>query len=94
MWAKMDAAYDRRMAEFPGYRRGRRYRVMKIDPHCYRCGEALPAIFELSSTDGWCWENVAPGAASGGTMKPVHWRCSVRLKMGWPTRIIQEDRLV
>ena len=51
-------------------------------PHCYRCGEPLPGTFDMSSPDGWCEENVAPGAASGGTMKPVHWRCSMMLKIG------------
>lgn len=43
---------------------------------CVVCGQAVPAWFSLYSPDAWHWRNVAPDAASGGTMMPCHDRCA------------------
>ncbi len=51
---------------------------------CYRCGGYLP---EWQSSDrpqdDWRMTNVAPYAASGGSMHPMHVKC--------PEKIPQED---
>jgi hypothetical protein len=43
---------------------------------CQKCNEILPSQFELESKDSWFMRNVAPDAASGGTMLPIHHRCA------------------
>lgn len=43
---------------------------------CYVCGGYLPASYMLGSAESWYCKNVAPDAAGGGTMVPVHHRCA------------------
>ena len=47
----------------------------EFDNTCYICGEYLPTNFVLGAPESWYCKNVAPDAASGGTMAPIHHRC-------------------
>lgn len=43
---------------------------------CYVCGEPVKHQGMMGDPDMANYENVAPNAASGGQMAPVHYRCS------------------
>ena len=45
---------------------------------CHVCKQPVPDIINFGNADphGWNLVNVAPDAASGGTMRPQHWKCS------------------
>lgn len=46
---------------------------------CQVCKEAVPTGWMRSGDpDAWYLQNVAPNAASGGTMRPIHVRCASR----------------
>lgn len=49
------------------------------DHVCQVCKEAVPTGWMRSGDpNAWYMQNVAPNAASGGTMRPIHVRCASR----------------
>jgi hypothetical protein len=58
---------------------------------CDRCGESLPDNFAMGDQrNGWNMVNVAPDAASGGTMVARHWRCNI----GQPIRSTGREAVI
>ena len=54
--------------------------TMKDELRCWKCKELMPTQFTIAAgqqmpADSWYMRNVAPDAASGGAMVPVHHRC-------------------